>query len=78
MIYLIYKTDVWHSYASRDLIGVATSKNNAITICKQQAKKEGGKINSDELFNLNNILQTQGYTEEGEFFIEEVEKNTLL
>lgn len=76
--YLVYKTDSWHSYASRDIIGVCSSKPIAIRICKQQATKEGEKIDSDQLFNLNNINQTQGYTGEGEFVIEPVEKNVLL
>ena len=78
MIYLVYKTDGWHSYASRDLIGVVTSKEKVIKICKQQAKKEGEIISKDQLFNLNNISQTQGYSGEGEFDFEEVEKNILL
>jgi plasmid replication initiation protein len=77
-IYLIYKTDNWHSYASRDLIAIANTHNKAIALCKKQAKKEGNKISQDELFNLNNISQTQGYEGEGEFVIETVEKNVLL
>jgi len=52
--------------------------NTAISICKKQAKKEGNKISSNELFNLNNIKQTQGYDGEGEFQFQEVQKNILL
>jgi hypothetical protein len=77
-MYLIYKTDTWHSYASRDLIGVATRQSIAIKICKEQAKKEGCKIDKEQLFNLNNIKQTQGYEGEGEFHYEEVETNKLI
>lgn len=77
-MFLVYKTDNWHSYSSRDLIGVCTRMNTAISICKKQAKKEGNKISSNELFNLNNIKQTQGYDGEGEFQFEEVQKNILL
>lgn len=77
-LFLVYRTDNWHSYASRDLIGCATTFTTAINICKQQAKKEGYKIDSDELFNLNNLKQTQGYAGEGEFQIEEIAKNVLL
>lgn len=77
-IYIAYKTDAWHSYHSRDIIGVCTTFKNAVSICKKQAKKEGEKISNDELFNLNNIKQTQGYDGDGEFQIEEVEKNALL
>lgn len=76
--FLVYKTDAWHSYASRDLIGVCSSHKVAVKICKEQAKKEGYKISKQELFNLNNIKQTQGYKGEGEFDFEEVETNILL
>lgn len=37
---MIYKTDTWHNYASREIIGVATSPSEAIEICKKQAVKE--------------------------------------
>lgn len=76
-VFIVYKTDPWHSYASRDLLGVGTSKNHAIKLCKEQASKEGERISSDQLFNLNNINQTQGYSGEGEFVIEPVTVNTL-
>ena len=79
MIFLVYKTDAWHSYASRDLIGVGTNLNNAIKLCKKQAKKDNVKIDSDQLFNLNNLKQTQGLNDcEFEFVIESIEKNVLI
>lgn len=79
MPYLVYKTDVHHSYASRDVIGlVTTNKLGCIKVCKQQAKKEGEKISSTELYNLAHIQQTQGYSGEGEFQYEFIEANKLL
>ncbi len=77
-VFLVYKTDNLHSYNSRDIIGVATREAKAIVICKLQARKEGWKLTEDQLFNLNNSKQTQGYSGEGEFQIEQVEKNVLL
>lgn len=77
-MYLVYKTDAHHSYASRDIIGVCTSHANCIKICRAQAKKEGEKIDQDQLFNLNNIKQTQGYSGSGEFQFEEFKTNILL
>lgn len=77
-IYIVYKTNAWHSYDSRNIIGVATTPENAIKICKLQAKKEGCRIHKEELFNLNNTKQTQGYKGEGEFQYEEMETDTLL
>lgn len=77
-IYIVYKTDTWHSYNSRDVIGIADTIDSAIDICKQQAKKEHEKITKDQLFNLNNIKQTQGYSGSGEFQFEELQINTLI
>lgn len=77
-VFLVYKTDAWHSYASRDLIGVGTSKDEVLSICNLQAEKEGETISSTEMFNLANIKQTQGYTGDGEFVFEEVQTNSLL
>tara|TARA_R100000781_G_scaffold113591_1_gene82399 strand:+ start:8522 stop:8764 length:243 start_codon:yes stop_codon:yes gene_type:complete len=76
-VFVVYKTDAHHSYASRDIIGIATDKNEAINICQLQAKKEGEVITTDEMFNLENITQTQGYNGEGEFQFEELELNKL-
>lgn len=77
-MFLIYKTDVWHSYDSRDLIAVATCFDMAISLCQKKAKKEGSKLSKYQLFNLSNIHQTQGYKGEGEFVIEEVTVNELF
>ena len=77
-IFLVYKTDAHHSYASRDIIGVATSPELAVSICQQQAKKEHEELSDDDLFNLRNIAQTQGYDGEGEFQFESVNTDELL
>lgn len=77
-VLLVYKTDPWHSYASRDLIGVTTHKWRAHKICQEQARKEGEEISEEEMWNLKNLKQTQGYSGEGEFQYEEVDTNVLL
>ena len=77
-IFIVYKTDSRHSYASRDIIGVCTSVNECINICQLQAKKEGEIITTDDLYLLNTITQSQGYAGYGEFQFEELEINTLL
>jgi len=78
MIYLVYKTDSVHSYASRDIIGVADHEAHVIHICQLQAKRDNEEISKEQLFNLRNIKQTQGYSGEGEFHFEGVQENTLL
>lgn len=83
-VFLVYKTDTWHSYNSRDIIGVATRKEIAIRLVRKQAEKEGHPFrrNDEEdkwhMEFLNEKLQTQGYRGEGEFQIEAVDKNVLL
>lgn len=77
-IIVVYKTDAHHSYNSRDIIGVATNVDMAIFICKQQAKKEGEKFTSNDMFNLMNIKQTQGYCGKGEFDYETIQLNKLI
>ena len=77
-VVVVYKTNSWHSYASRDLIGIASDMHKAIQICKSQAKKEACKISKEQLFNLKNIKQTQGYSGEGEMLLEVVQVNTLV
>lgn len=79
-IYLVYITDTWLSYSSRDIIGVCTSEVQAVKIVKAHAKKEGVKLSADDLYNLSWIRQTQGTHEDWDwnYYIEPVEKNTLI
>ena len=75
--FIVFTCDNWHTNGSKDIIAVCSNLKNAIKIIKKQAKKDGQKISADDLYNLNNIKQTQGYEGEGEFLIEEYEQNTL-
>lgn len=75
--YLVYETDAWHSYASRDVIGVCTTLRNCMTVIRKHIKEnDREKLSDDDKWNLENIKQTQG--RETNYFIEEVEKNVLL
>jgi hypothetical protein len=77
-ILVVYKTDTHHSYASRDIIGLATTFNKGILLCHAQASKEGSKIGKEQLHNLTHLKQTQGYKGPGEFQMEWLNVNTLL
>lgn len=77
-VILVYKTDAHHSYRSRDIIGIATTASMAIALCHAQARKEGEKIVPEQIHNLRNIKQTQGYSGAGEFQYESVNVNVLL
>lgn len=76
--YLVYQTDSHHSYASRDLIAICTSKKTAISLIKKHADKQNEKISEDDLYNLQHINQTQGFEGEGEYVIESMEQNILF
>lgn len=77
-IIIVYETDNWHSRASMNVIAVCTNKKKAISLIKKYAKEQGEKISSDDLYLLNTINQTQGFSGSGEFHMEEHEKNVLL
>ena len=47
-------------------------------LIKRKVKAEGEKLNEDDLYNLQHINQTQGYEGEGEFDMEEIDKNVLI
>ena len=80
MIYLVYITDSYHSYASRGLRGVYDTLPKAINAIKKNSKKiVGGKrLSEDDLFNLQNINQTQGHEGYFEWEIEAVTLNEWI
>lgn len=78
MVYAIYKTDVHHSYASRDMIAIATDKGKAIVLIEKQVVKDGDTITPDQVFNLQNYKQTQGHEGDNEFQFEEIKTDVLL
>ena len=77
MIYLIYKTDDNHIHESKVLIGIAI-KRNPIFMIGEHVQKEGEKLSEDDVYNLANINQTQGYSGAGEFLYEAIEADELI
>ena len=76
-IYLVYTTDVWHSYSSRDIIGVCTTFLNCMKVIRAHVKNlKRERLSGDNEYDLEKYHQTQGREEN--YDIEEVEKNTLL
>lgn len=75
--YIVYATDAWHSYASRDVIGVCTTFINCMKVIRADIKRNNRpKLTDEDKWNLENYKQTQG--RESNYHIEEVEKNVLL
>ena len=77
IVFAVFKTDNWHSHASKDLIGIAVD-GNPLRIIEQQVAKEGEELSDDDYFNIANLKQTQNYEGEGEFFVEPIEADTLI
>jgi hypothetical protein len=72
---VLYTADSRHN--NKEMIGIFTTKGNAIKAAEEKAAQEDEKISDDDLYNLERINQTQGYMGFGEFMIEEVELNRL-
>lgn len=77
-IFHIYKTDAHHTISTRELVSIATSKEIAIHLIDQIASEEGAHIDEEQYKLLHMINQTQGYTGDGEFVIEEIKVNIML
>lgn len=83
-MYAIFTTDFNHSYDSRDLIGVATSKRKAINlVCQHAAHHQAWGLSewAKGFLSINN--QTQGNGDDNteyefEYVLEKIEANTLL
>ena len=76
-VWIGYKTDFQHSYASRDMICVCSNQATMIEHIMIHALKTGAPINDEQLWNLENISQTQGYPE-CEYDTEEITLNELI
>ena len=72
---VLYTSDSRHN--NKEMIGIFTTKGNAIKAAEEKAAQEDEKISDDDLYNLERINQTQGYMGFGEFMIEEIELNKL-
>lgn len=74
--YILYTTDAWLSYSSRDIIAVCSTLKNAVKLAKQHSKDNDNCLNAYEVSFLLEKYQTQG--RELNYCIEEVDKNTLI
>lgn len=84
-VYPAYHTDNRHSYSSRDLIGIFTSKYKAIAAIKRDIKKqlswkEYNRILDSLIFHLENYNQTQSvsYDYKGEYVIDCITLNEIV
>jgi len=76
-MYILFKTDNYHSKAGQELLGVATTKEHLVRLAKKVAREEEAEFTQDDGDNLARSLQTQGY-EEGEFIAYDVNINEFI
>jgi hypothetical protein len=60
------------------LIGASADLQGAIALCRMKAEKEGESFDSNQEYSINNIKQTQGYSGEGEFYIDQINLDELI
>jgi len=72
------KCDEWHTHESKSIIGIAESLFQAIKLCEENGEKENEPLSAEDKRNLYHIKQTQSYTGDGQYMIEEHELNKLL
>lgn len=77
-VFNTYRTDVWHTHESRELICKTSSLERSIELLEQFCKNMNEQLSEDDLHLLRTIKQTQNHEGGGEFLIEEVTLNELI
>lgn len=73
-VFAVYQTDAWNSYASRDLLGIYSTRRKAMKRIKGKTK-----LTDDDLWSLENYNQTQCRENENDnYIIEEIKVNEDL
>lgn len=74
IVFAVYQADAWLSYASRDLLGIYSTRRKAMKRIKNKTK-----LTDDDLWNLDNYNQTQCRENENDnYIIEEIKVNEDL
>ena len=77
-MYLLLSTDLWHTRKSEKLLAICETKEKAIELAIKHSEKDGLKMTSEDILNLKNIGQTQGYSKELEYILLEQKVNKLI
>lgn len=77
-VFITYRTDDWHSIASREMIGIYSTKRKAIQAIKKDAKMQDEELEDDDIYMLNNYNQTQSRNAGNEYEIEQITLNNRL
>ena len=77
-VFITYRTDDWHSIASREMIGIYSTKRKAMQAIKKDAKMQDEELEDDDICMLNNYNQTQSRNAGNEYEIEQITLNNRL
>lgn len=77
-VFITYRTDDWHSIASREMIGIYSTKRKAMQAIKKDAKMQDEELEDDDIYMLNNYNQTQSRNAGNEYEIEQITLNNRL
>lgn len=85
MTYLVYKTDNWHSHASKDLIGIFTNHDLLIVELLKLFKIAAENEETDDIdshledaeYQLRSIDQSQNFLGEGEYVIDRISESEM-
>lgn len=77
-VFITYRTDDWHSIASREMIGIYSTKRKAMQAIKKDAKIQDEELEDDDIYMLNNYNQTQSRNAGNEYEIEQITLNNRL
>lgn len=60
-VYIVWECDAWHSNASKEMVGVFSSKNNAVMAILDMVSTTSDEETDEVEKQLKEIGQTQGY-----------------
>lgn len=74
IVFAVFQADAWLSYASRDLLGIYSTRKKAMKRIKSKTK-----LTDDDIWSLDNYNQTQcRENADDNYIIEEIEVNKDL
>ena len=78
-VHILFACDAWHTQSSREVLGIYTSKQEAVASLIQLIQEQDEEpLSPDDQSLLLGIGQTQNYEGSCEFIIEELELNKPL
>lgn len=77
-LYVVFKCDNHHSWTSLDLLGVAGTQTQMLSLVREQTHREERTLSRECVDELKRMRQTQSYSGDGQFLIQEATLNELI